>query len=149
MTAVIAGLRAQLATNTITETVGGLTGRMWNDITDGSDVVVEPTPSKEGKVEFLGFSRIDGYPMFRAYRQMNTSHTDVGSAQANWGFDPTRNTFSPTMSMASQITDLGDVTLTDEPTIELVSALEDHIPGFSANWMSDATGPAGNYPMDR
>ena len=149
MTGVIAGLRVQLDAASITETVGGLTGRIWNDITTGVATTTEPTPSKEGKVEFLGFSRIDGYPMFRAYRQMNTSHTDVGSAQANWGFDPTRNTFSPTMSMASQITDLGDVTLTDEPTIELVSALEDHIPGFSANWMSDATGPAGNYPMDR
>lgn len=152
MAGVILGLRAQLSTNNITETVGGLTSRMWNNISTGADVVVEPT-SKAGEVEFLGFSRIDGYPMFRAYRQFNTSHTNVGSAQANWGFDPTRNTFSPTMSMASQITAIGDITGATGPngecTIELVSALEDHIPGFSANWMSSDGGASGNYPMDR
>ena len=35
-------------------------------------------------------------------------------------------------------------------SIELVSALEDHIPGFSANWTSAASGQAaGAYPMSR
>jgi hypothetical protein len=150
MAAIITGLRAQLAAQTpvITETVGGLTARMFNNIGTGAAVVVEPA-NKLGEVEFLGFSRIDGYPMFRAYRQFNTSHTNVGSAQANWGFDSTRNTFSPTMSMASQITSLGGTALGAEPTIELVSALEDHIPGFSANWTSSLGGASGNYPMDR
>jgi len=148
MAAVITGLRGQLTTNTIAETVGGLTSRMWNNIGTGAAVVVEPA-NKAGEVEFLGFSRIDGYPMFRAYRQFNTSHTAVGTANNTWGFDATRNTFTATASMASQITNLGGVVLSDEPTIELVSALEDHIPGFSANWMSSANGASGNYPMDR
>ena len=32
-------------------------------------------------------------------------------------------------------------------TIQLVSALEDHLPGFSANWAASST--SGDYPMDR
>src|ERR1035437_8553723 len=53
--------------------------------------------SKQGVVEFLGFSRIDGYPMFRAFRQSNTAQTTnfttgLGSATSLWSFDQTRNT---------------------------------------------------------
>ena len=105
-----------------------------------------------GVAEFLGFSRIDGYPMFRAFRQANTAHTStsqtVAGANGNWFFDTTRNTFGATTSMASQITSIAGIA-TGLPTIELVSALEDHIPGFSSNWEQGGTGFTGNYPMDR
>jgi hypothetical protein len=151
MNNVIAGLRAQLLAAAISETVGGLTGRIWNNISTGAAITTDPgTSTKFQKVEFLGFSRIDGYPMFRAYRQFNTAHTNVGSvANSAFQFDQTRNTFSPTASMASQIDNLG-ATAMGEPTIELVSALEDHIPGFSANWNAGSTSQfAGQYPMDR
>jgi len=151
LTAVIAGLRAQLAASSpvISETTGGLNGRIWNNIDTGAAITSEPS-DKENKVEFLGFSRIDGYPMFRAYRQFNTSHTAVGSAATTWAFDTTRNTFDSTTSMASQIIALGGTALGGEPAIELVSALEDHIPGFSANWNSGSTSQfSGQYPMDR
>ncbi len=148
--AIILGLRSQLQTATISETVGGLTGRLWTNIDTGLAVSNPGTGDKEDIVEFLGFSRIDGYPMFRAYRQFNTSHTAVGSATTTWAFDSTRNTFDSTTSMASQITALGGTALGGEPTIELVSALEDHIPGFSANWNAGSTSQfAGQYPMDR
>jgi len=107
------------------------------------------TASKQGVVEFLGFSRIDGFPMFRAFRQVNTAHTVVGGpANSAWQFDQTRNTFSPTSSMISQITSIAG-TPTNTPTVDLVSALEDHIPGFSANWAQYGSGFNGQYPMDR
>ena len=101
-----------------------------------------------GVAEFLGFSRIDGFPMFRAFRQTNTAHTSVTSANTNWSFDTTRNTFGPTTSMASQINQIAGVGVAT-PTIELISALEDHIPGFSSNWTQGGDGFTGNYPMDR
>jgi len=110
------------------------------------------TASKQGIVEFLGFSRIDGFPMFKAYRQANTAHTVVGSplTSSAWQFDQTRNTFSPTSSMISQITSIAGVALNSGfASIELISALEDHIPGFSANWTQAGSGFNGNYPMDR
>lgn len=103
-----------------------------------------------GVAEFLGFSRIDGYPMFRAFRQANTAHTSTSqTVNSNWNFDTTRNTFGATTSMAAQITQIAGVNLGVTPTIELVSALEDHIPGFSANWTQGGSGFTGNYPMDR
>ena len=142
------------ATNggTITQTQGGLSGgRVWVNIGASASVVyTEPTTSKAGIVEFLGFSRIDGYPMFRAYRQANTSHTGVGAFNTAWGFDATRNTFTATASMTSQIAFVGTTAVTGTPVIELVSALEDHIPGFSANWYgATASAAAGSYPMER
>jgi hypothetical protein len=111
---------------------------------------INATASKEGVVEFLGFSRIDGFPMFKAYRQPNTAHGYTGTtgATALWSFDQDRNTFVSTTSMTSQITSVAGVAVVGD-SIELVSALEDHIPGFSANWKQGGTGFTGNYPMDR
>jgi hypothetical protein len=106
------------------------------------------TPKKEGIMEFLGWSRINGYPMFRIFRQFNT-----GANNAGWGFVDDRNTF-PTAAYsivdmlndatALEVTDgdvLSGLTLTG-CTIDLVSLLEDHIPGFSAGWYM-------NKPMTR
>jgi len=108
------------------------------------------TASKQGIVEFLGFSRIDGFPMFRAFRQFNTAHTAVGSAGSVFAFDQTRNTFTSVASMVSQITSICGVSLSGQsPSVDLVSALEDHIPGFSANWAQYGSGFNGQYPMDR
>jgi len=50
--------------------------------------------------------------------------------------------------MVAQITHVAGVTASGV-SVELVSALEDHIPGFSANWNAGTNGFAGNYPMDR
>jgi hypothetical protein len=52
--------------------------------------------------------------------------------------------------MISQISKVAGVTLNSGfASIELISALEDHIPGFSANWTQAGSGFNGNYPMDR
>ena len=103
-------------------------------------------------IEFLGYSRIDGYPMFRAYRQANTAQTNnypyvnntTNGASAVWSFDQTRNTFTSVASMASQLVQVFGCNLNGQFTISLISALEDHIPGFVANFNQ-----GGKYPMDR
>jgi hypothetical protein len=132
---------------------GGLTSKrifVGFNGTSVSNVNVEPTGSKAGILEFLGFSRIDGFPIFRAYRQANTA------GQKNyWSFDSDRNSFDDSSTMLSQLAGVWnfaslypDVTL-GTASIDLVSTLEDHIPGFSANWYTGMNGHAGNYPMDR
>lgn len=107
------------------------------------------SPKKEGWLEFLGWSRINGYPMFRCFRQFNT-----GANNAGFGFVDDRNTFptaaypivdmlndSVSMQIATSASVITEVSLTGA-TIQLVSLLEDHIPGFSAGWYM-------NKPMTR
>jgi hypothetical protein len=145
----------------ILQTSGGLqNGQFYYSINPtgtaslGATISQTLPSSKAGVVEFLGFSRIDGFPMFRAFRQANTSHTgsvNLNSATGlNWTFDPERNTFNPTQSMIEQIVSVAGVAINNSfASIELVSTLEDHIPGFSANWTQGGNGFTGNYPMDR
>lgn len=143
--AIKAGLTAAMAFGSpvITETTDGLAGgRLFAGLTEGSEftkVVPGPSDSKTNLVEFLGFSRIDGLPMFRAYRQANIT---------GFTFTAGENTFPQTGAMTDTIVNIGTVEVTGAKNIELVSALEDHLPGFSANWNS-ADGAAGQYPMDR
>jgi len=158
---VTTGLNNRLNDLSISQTSGGLQGGRLFAVIGTSSVIsgapavgsftqVEPG-TKSGQAEFLGFSRIDGFPIFRAFRQANTSHTGVNQFTTAWGFDSTRNTFSATASMISQIVTVGTYSLAGATkSLELVSALEDHIPGFSANWTGTATtNAAGSYPMDR
>ena len=158
---VTAGINLNLSSLLITQTQGGLSGgRLFAVIgtssttsgapTVGSFTQTEPS-TKSGYAEFLGFSRIDGFPIFRAFRQANTAHTGVNQFTTAWSFDTTRNTFSATASMISQLTTVGTYSLSAATkSIELVSALEDHIPGFSANWTGTSTqDAAGDYPMSR
>jgi hypothetical protein len=153
-TAIKAAIVASLAavTPAITQTTGGLTGQIYFSIGTASSTNYTAThfttstvpTSKQNVVEFLGFSRIDGLPMFRAFRQANT-----GLQQQYFAFDAALNTFASTGAMNAQILEIKNVAVTATPTIELVSALEDHIPGFSANWTAGQGGGSGNYPMDR
>jgi hypothetical protein len=149
LTAIFSGLTASLAASpAISQTTGGLSGgRLWNNISTGALTKTEPT-SKTNQIEFIGFSRIDGFPMFRAYRQANTS----GNFATPNFWDATANTFPQTGAMTAAITNIAGVTASTfgTLTIELVSALEDHIPGFSSNWTSAAAGQSsGQYPMGR
>jgi len=126
--------------------VTGLSNTFWTTV----DSSVSAGANLSGLVEFLGYSRIDGFPMFRSFKQSNTAQTlsypyinSTTSANTVWGFDSTRNTFTATASMLSQITQIFGQTFTGA-NISLVSALEDHIPGYVSNF----TG-GGRYPMDR
>lgn len=136
----------------ISQTQGGLVGgRVFLNIATSSTTInvgvqySEPAKgSRLNWVEFLGFSRIDGYPMFRAFRQANTS----GSYTPNT-FVAGDNTFGSTGPIQSQILWIAGVAQ-NNPTIVLISALEDHLPGFSANWAAQPTNTAsGAYPMSR
>jgi len=144
-------------TSGFTLTSGGLRGgRVFATIATSSSIsgapaagafyTSEPT-NKNGIVEFLGFSRVDGYPMFKAYRQVNAFGSGGYSALSSLSYEAQLNTFNATASMTSQITNIGTQVLTGTVTIDLVSALEDHLPGFSANWASSTS--SGDYPMSR
>jgi hypothetical protein len=144
-------------TSGFTLTSGGLRGgRVFATIATSSSIsgapaagafyTSEPT-NKNGVVEFLGFSRVDGYPMFKAYRQVNAFGSGGYSALSSLSYEAQLNTFNATASMTSQITNIGTQVLTGAVTIDLVSALEDHLPGFSANWASSTS--SGDYPMSR
>jgi hypothetical protein len=149
-------INTALSAANIAQTTGGLSGgRIFltgiNAQTATASAFTQTEPAnKANVVEFLGFSRVDGYPIFRAFRQANTSHTGVNQFTTAWGFDATRNTFTATASMASQFSYVG-WSATTGVDIQLVSALEDHIPGFSANWTnsSNTVNAAGSYPMSR
>jgi hypothetical protein len=140
-----------------TLTSGGLRGaRVFATIATSSTISGAPAagafytsePSnKNGIVEFLGFSRVDGYPMFKAYRQVNAYGSGGYASLSTLSFEQQLNTFNATASMTSQITNIGTQILTGTVTIDLVSALEDHLPGFSANWA--ASSASGDYPMSR
>ena len=157
LTAIKSQLALAAAAAGAVQTTGGLSGgRLWVSLNAsnlaGTITTVssssklsstEPTGSKFGTVEFLGFSRIDGSPMFKTYRQANTA------GQYNYfAYDQTLNTFNATQSMVDQMSFVGTQSSTST-SIELVSALEDHIPGFSSNWAASNGGAAGDYPMSR
>jgi len=152
---IITNLRAQFANLGITETQGGLYGgRLWvttnTAAATGWYVQAEPS-NKANQLEFLGFSRIDGLPIFKAYRQNNTAAgINAGVQNTNaWAFDVQKNTFGATQAMTETISNLAGATVSGTKAISLVSALEDHIPGFSANWYGPTSSAAGAYPMDR
>ena len=179
--ALAADISANLVDWGILQNQGGLkNGRVWFAVnTNGTSAVGsthssvtfnEASASKFGVVEFLGFSRIDGFPIFRAYRQSNATtpsgpYTSAGSpvtyAGVNYGFDQTKNTFNPTASMLAQLNKIGNTVLggnfaigangtpNTDMSISLVSALEDQIPGFSANWFGPTNSFNGQYPMER
>jgi hypothetical protein len=150
---VVAGLTAAMVSAGTVQTVGGLSGpRIWQNISTGQTTTIAPASSYQNIVEFLGFSRIDGYPMFRAYNQANArsnmTGVGVGVGVAPYVFDQTKNTFGPTASITSQIVALG-TTAVSNVTVELISALEDHIPGFVSNWTAGSSAQSGLYPMSR
>ncbi len=146
--AINAVLAANLPAGANLNSGGIVGGRLFvaNFTTSTALSATEPTAnqnSKYGVLEFLGFSRVDGFPMFRAYRQANVAGT---SANTLWSFDQTKNSFGPTTSMNSQLLFIGTQSVSGA-AVQLVSALEDHIPGFSANWTANLA--SGDYPMGR
>ena len=138
-------------------TQGGLRGgRVFATIATASAISGAPVTgafytaepgNKNGIVEFLGFSRVDGYPMFKAYRQVNAYGAGGYPGLSTLSYEPQLNTFNATASMTSQITTIGTQVITGTITVDLVSALEDHLPGFSANWAASTS--SGDYPMSR
>lgn len=146
-TSIKADLEAALPA-AVRQTQGGLqNGQLFVNFISNTTSTTDNFTDKSGWLEFLGFSRIDGYPMFRAYRQANS--TQPGLSHYPYQFDPTANTFGATTSMVAQLEDgiFAGVTASGDVSVELVSALEDHLPGFSANWTANLS--SGDYPMSR
>jgi len=179
---IIAALKLQLLAYSIKERIGGIDQRTW--VVLGSNVTIPNsktlktgpgTASKQNWLEFLGFSRIDGYPIFRCYRQAGFTVGPLvpqDTAGAN-GWAQTNNTFDQTTAMSTTmlsgfvyasgatptITWSGYIT---GATITLVSLLEDQLPGFSQGfndsengWSAQAVADRDNYksngngPMNR
>jgi len=144
-------LYAHMKALSIQERIGGLDARTFVKLGNGTATAAElvaftgsATEDKEGWLEFLGFSRIDGYPMFRSFRQY---YPVMDSTFTNAQFDQSKNTFPQSGSIASifgasGVTYLTGITTSTGATgsfsgtteIELISLMEDHIPGFSAGW---------------
>ena len=156
-------IKAFLGTISVRETVGGLgfgsTGtaapKIYVNIVTGVISTSVPSPLTNW-VEFLGFSRIDGYLMFKAFRQANAFGNLYPSAAPS-NFDGTYNTFddaSPALSQFALLpsstvdfTTTGATAVGTSKDLALVSALEDHLPGFSTNFTDSSRG--GQYPMSR
>ena len=141
-----------------TLTTGGLGYHVYVSVNSvGNGIIgngsVTPTPlagQKTGIAEFMGFSRIDGFPIFRAYRQSNAYGNLGGTTQyphmAPQSFITDQNTFDATSSISSQVNLIAGVTVSSA-VVSLVSALEDHLPAFSTNFSDNSQN--GRYPMSR
>lgn len=143
--AIQTALYAQMTALGINEMVGGLDKRMFVAISGlttatvtAGEFTTTPPVDKKGWMEFLGFSRIDGLPMFRIFRQAVERGFYPGTA------DDSKNTFpNDNTSIIANLEDTDLLTLSGTSveatdmsgvTIDLVSLMEDHIPGFSAGW---------------
>jgi hypothetical protein len=155
-----AAIQAELVILDIQERVGGLSKRAWVHLGAGgisTTLFSGAGPSSTtgagyaNWLEFLGFSRVDGYPMFRCYRQAGFT---VGSMTPQDGsaWDQMLNTFPQSGSITAYLSASGFTCLTGATTgttsgnwgVELISLLEDHIPGFSAGWVSNMEDGWGN-----
>jgi hypothetical protein len=138
-------LDAVIAGTATVQTSGGLNKRLFVPLTGAgataggatTNANTEPTGSKEGELEFLGYSRIDGYAMFRSWRQDNTA------SAGGWIFDAAKNTFDVADTIQTVVAAGLDPLTTPvvaatgalaSASIELISALEDQIPGYVTNW---------------
>jgi len=142
-----AALYAQMAEMGVTEMIGGLDKRMFvslSGLTTGASyneiISFDPKINIDytGYMEFLGFSRIDGQPMFRIFRQSvergRYASQDDSKSTFPWDGQSIQEhlegelleTANSGMTVVS--TELNNV------SIDLVSLMEDHIPGFSAGW---------------
>ena len=148
--AIKAALYEEMRVLAITEMVGGLDKRCFvflSGLTVGTVVFADFTTSvptrnsgtRLGVMEFLGFSRIDGLPMFRIFRQAVERGMYPGTADSTLNTFPNNNTsLVANLSGETILTASGTSTVTAtvavSPAIELVSLMEDHIPGFYAGW---------------
>ena len=153
----VTDLKAALKEAAVKSRIGGLSERVFVKLSgdtyyeestaDTTEITVEPTTTegKQGWLEFLGFSRIDGLPMFRAYRQ-NTA------PNVNDSFNKNLNTFPQSTNSVKDYLAAADLILSGVTgenvafsgvTIELISTMEDQIPGFVAGWTGSKQAEAG------
>jgi hypothetical protein len=166
---ILANITASLSNLSVTQTVGGLIFggtnaplRVYMGCTQVGEAALSGANSYKmtttaptatavtGIVEFIGLSRIDGLPIFRAFRQpnaVNGLYSSVAYGPGSAGFNAGLNTFASNETVATGFTRITGVTFSTPPSVSLVSALEDHLPGFSTNFSAGSQG--GKYPMSR
>lgn len=143
---IMADLYEQMRLGGIKERIGGITQRTWVYLGSGKTgaaILAGPgTATKQGWLEFLGFSRIDGLPIFRCYRQAGFSVGNVDPVDGGWV--QTKNTFDQSTAMVTTLLSgfeyasgttaaVGAVTgYLSGVTVSLISLLEDQLPGFSS-----------------
>jgi hypothetical protein len=131
MAEVSAALMTAFNANSITVSNGALSARVWMNITTGALIFGSEPATKTNIVELLGFSFIDGQMIVRVYKQSNIANSGA------WTFDATRNTFGAA-DVKSQITTTavaGEAVTLASLGVQLVSTLEDHVPGYSSNFV--------------
>lgn len=146
-------IRTTMTSLGVTEGRGTLSAPIYFDISGTSAATLTaPAGSKAGWLQFKGFSRIDGKPMFRAYIQKNTASSGA------WTFSTSLNTFAAAGTILSQlqVADFLNSTISTvgaalNPT--LVSLNEDFIDDFTSNrssgsmtraqWDTDEAGKIG------
>ena len=159
-------LKAQLVANgVIAYQTGSLSKRMFfhvststsNDLGTAYTCTVEPTGSKAGWVEFLGFSRIDKLPIFRVYQEVftasnnnvlayNTANNTIGTSDTYVSFFSSAKLEDPADGIFTNGAGFGTVVSSD---IQNPSALDNNIIGYTSNWELTAQTrdeEEGNYP---
>lgn len=153
-TTIVNAIKYQMSTNSVTELMGGISDRMFFHLSGGTwathyDLSTlkggtgvprfgeanEPTVAqgREGWLEFLGFSRVDGYPIFRTFKQVGSTSPNVpvwAAASNTFPLDTNNIATALNGALIEGVTGFTFGTV----TIQLVSTLEDQLPGFSAGW---------------
>lgn len=140
-TTLTAWLRAEMLANGITELRGRISSPLFFALKGAGlqggvgnyDSTIAPTGSKLGWVEFKGFSRIDGFIMFRVYVQQNAASTGA------WTFSSALNTFGATGNITTILSGAtidstntsADQALNAVSSVSLVSLNEDFIDDFT------------------
>lgn len=90
---------------------------------------------------FVGLSRIDGFPIFK----VNARNGGVTQPNGTAGTATLAAVAIATSTVSTNPNGTGDIiTFTASSTLELVKALEDHIPAFSGAGFADAAVTGGN-----
>lgn len=142
-------LRAQMVANGVTELRGRLSKSLYFHVSGGGfgaevgaayDASVLPAGNKLGWVQFKGFSRIDGLPMFRVWTQSNSASSGA------WTFDGGKNSLPPTGALTALLTggtfdapadglaaSGQPITAVASTNISMVSLAEDFIDDFTSS----------------
>ena len=142
LTTLVAYLRAEMVANGVTELRGRISKALYFHVSGGAmgaavaayDATIAPGANKAGWLEFKGFSRIDGLPMFRAYIQQNTA------SSGTWQFNTALNTFPVTGNITGLLSagviddtlmSAASHTINAVSGVSLVSLNEDFIDDFT------------------
>lgn len=114
---------------------GSSPGKTFADLSEGDTLnVVTAADAAQATVEFVGYSRVDGAVVLR-----------IKSLDA----DTVEDAFAATNKIVEASSPAETWTLSaDNNTVELVSALENHISGFTSTDADDTDAWSGNYLPD-